>query len=145
LLEGITFDNYYWMFYDQSDNDVKLDYTAQNVQDEATGAGSFITGDGELFSVFVELNGINFGVAYTMVMIISGRIGPDGIHDFMFGFILTDKDTSADPDDFIMMPIDGHRIVEEYDDLAEASTWPTPLGALSELEFSIKGIMAGSQ
>jgi hypothetical protein len=37
--EGITFDNYYWMFYDQSDNDVKLDYTAQNVQDEATGAG----------------------------------------------------------------------------------------------------------
>jgi hypothetical protein len=91
------------------------------------------------------LNGINFGVAYTTVMIISGRIGPDGIHDFMFGFILTDKDTSADPDDFIMMPIDGHRIVEEYDDLAEASTWPTPLGALSELEFSIKGIMAGSQ
>ena len=145
LLEGFTFDNYFWRFYDQSGNDVKLDYTAQNVQDEATGAGSFITGDSEFFSVFVELNGISFGVNYTAVMIISGRTGSGGIHDFMFGFILTDKDTSADPDDFIMMPIDSHRIVEEYDDLAEASTWPTPLGALSELEFSIKGIMAGSQ
>lgn len=145
LFEGSTFDNYYWRFYDQSDDDVKLDYTAQNVQDEATGAGAFITGDGELFSVFVELIGISGGVDYTAVMIISGRKGSDGIHVFMYGYILTDKDTTADPDDFILMPIGGHRIVQEYDDLADTSTWPTPLGALSELQFSIKGIMASSQ
>lgn len=144
LFEGFTFDNYFWRFYDQSEDNVKLDYTAQNVLDEATGAGAFISGDGELFSVFVELVGVNFGVDYTTVMIISGRIGPNGIHDFMFGFILTDKDTTADPDDFIMMPIDGHRIVEEYDGLADTSSWPTSLDALGESLFSLKGIMAGS-
>jgi hypothetical protein len=143
LIEGSTVDNYFWTFYDQNDKNVKLDYTAQTIQDQASGAGAFITGDGELFSVFVELVGVNFGVDYTTVMVISGRKTTDGINDFMFGLILTDKDTTADPFDAIMMPIDGHRIFEEYDDLAESSVWPKALSTQGDLQFSIPGILTG--
>jgi hypothetical protein len=145
VLEGFTVDNYFWNFYNQSDKNIRLDYTAQNVQDQASGAGAFITGDGELFSVFVELVGINFGVDYTTVMVISGRKTAGGINDFMYGLILTDKDTTADPFDAIMMPIDGHRIFEEYDDLADTSVWPGALGAQGDLQNSIPGILTGAR
>ena len=126
------FDEYYWRFYDQSGNQIKLDYTAETEPDTATGVGAFITGDGELFSVFLKVSGSSYGVSYTAVTVVSGRKIAGGIQDFMDGFIMTSKNTAADPDDEILAPVNTIRIFVESDGIAETSSWPAALSTQSD-------------
>jgi hypothetical protein len=139
------FSPYFWRFYDQVGTNIKVDYTAEAAEDTATGVGSFITGEGDLFSVFLEFSGISDGVSYTAVTVVSGRRVSGGIELFMDGFILTSKDTTADPDDSILAPVGMIRIFFENDGIAESATWPTGLGVQDISSFFSRMNVAGSQ
>ncbi len=110
--------NYYWFFHDQSDVNVELDY--YNLSgDSATGRGAFIFGEGSDFTVYMETEGeySGYGITYTTVNLYSGTLTDSGIEDFTNGFIMTGK--TGDDGDYFLMPVDGARIYEEGDDLAE--------------------------
>ena len=108
---------YYWWFYDQSGNEIKLDYFNLS-GDEATGNGAFIFGSGNDFTVYMETEGTySSSITYKTVNIYSGTLGATGIEDFTNGFIMTEK--TGDDGDAYLMAVNEARIYEEGDDLAE--------------------------
>jgi hypothetical protein len=113
----------YFNFYNQSDGEITVDYTAEFVSDVATGAGAFISGNGSKFSLFIEFSGVSQGVEYTQVAVYTGTVSSSGIQSFQMGIILTDK--VGDESNSVLMPVGGHRMFQEDDDLAETvSTYP---------------------
>lgn len=110
--------NYYWNFYDQSGNNVKLDYFNDG-NDVGTAKGAFIFGEGNDFTVYMETQGqnTNYDITYTTVNLYSGTFTATGITDFTLGFIMTGK--TGDDDDKRLMPVNAARVYEEGDGLAE--------------------------
>jgi hypothetical protein len=118
---------YHYRFSNQNNETktVEISYRGAGGKDSAIGSGGFVSGSGDRFSVFFELQGVsrneNYSIDYTQVMVFSGRIGPQGIRDLQFGLIVTAK--AEDPEG-LMMPVDARRIFTEQDRLARRGEWP---------------------
>jgi hypothetical protein len=88
---GTIFADYYFRLYDQ-DNDnltIKLDY--YNGGEQGSGLGGFISGNGNEFSVFIEVNSEYSGYEATLLHLISGTMTDDGIKDFYFTNYMLDN------------------------------------------------------
>jgi hypothetical protein len=153
LFENQFFDNYYYRFYNQNNTDfsISLDYQAEYAGDSASGQGAFITGSGDLFSVFVEVSGTSLGVNYTSVYIYSAEYTSSGLKNFTFGFIITSK---GDDPFGLLMPVEGHRVFEENDVLRFGATenlavttsyWPAASIAASAPAGYGMGVLAGGR
>ena len=68
---------------------VKVDYSA-GADDVGSGLGAFITGEGNKFSVFVEITGISGGYQTKSVQIHSGEITIDGIKNYQLAGVVTE-------------------------------------------------------
>ena len=66
---------------------VKLDYSIANGYETGNGLNAFITGEGNKFSIFVEIKGIIGGYPYKNLQIHSGKITDNGIEDYQFALI----------------------------------------------------------
>ena len=126
---------YNWNFYDQTDNEIKVSYF-NNGTDSATGQGSYIFGEGNDFTIYIEFNGSDGSVSYTNVNIISGTLTSSGIEDFTQGFIMTDK--TGDDYDYYLMAVNEARIYEEGDGLAESISDPGFSRAAAEMSEGVK-------
>ncbi|MCD6098297.1 hypothetical protein J7K18_05310 [bacterium] len=116
---GSQFADYYYNFFNQTeDYEIEVNYHSEGYTDVATGVGSFISGSGSDFSVFLQIEGeiddSTDYATYTLAKIVSGTISASGIIDCQIGFILTDK---YDPDD-ILIEINDARVFEDSDGLA---------------------------
>jgi hypothetical protein len=88
---GTIFADYYFRLYDQ-DNDkltIKLDY--YNGGEQGSGLGGFISGKGDNFSVFIEVNSEYNGYEATLLHVISGTMTKDGIKNFYFTNYMLDN------------------------------------------------------
>lgn len=88
---GYVFSDYYFKLYDQDNENltIKLDY--YNGGETGTGLGGFISGDGNKFSVFVEMNSEYSGYQAKMVHIISGTLTDEGISGLYFANYMLDN------------------------------------------------------
>jgi hypothetical protein len=88
---GTVFADYYFRLYDQDDDNlsIKLDY--YNGGEQGSGLGGFISGKGDKFSVFVEVNSEYSGYEATLLHVISGTMTEDGIKDFYFTNYMLDN------------------------------------------------------
>ena len=86
---GFKFNDKYLTFSQQNNNNltVMLDYAASVTQ--GSGTGAFITGQGNKFSIFVEISGVALGSPYKTVEVYSGEISSSGIKNLYEGFIVT--------------------------------------------------------
>ena len=76
---------------------VNVDYTMQTELEpmSANGSGSFIVGEGNKFTVFVDARRIYGGYTAKTVEFFSGEIITDGIKDYQWGIIMVDD--AGDP------------------------------------------------
>ena len=116
---GYQFVDYNVTFYDQ-DNEklsVKLDYV--NGPESGTGLGSFIVGSNSEFSIFAEVNSTNAGTNATLVIVISGILKDNGIHNLYFANFMIDN--NGNPTGNWISNGEG-RVIYDSDSLSERVT-----------------------
>lgn len=116
---GKVIADYKYHFYNQDVDEIKLDYKS-NSGDAGSGYASYLAGKDNKFTLFTQLSGTQFGIAYKHVAIISGEIGITGIKNFQFAFILTEK--TGDDANAVLIPVGKGRIWFDGDYIAEATS-----------------------
>lgn len=113
---GQVISDYKFRFYDQSGDELKVSYKG-NAGDIANGTVSFLSGNGNNFTLFMQLTGVNNGISNKQVAVLSGTKAGTGIVNFQCAFVLTDK--YGDEDNAMLMPVGKSRIFLDGDYLAE--------------------------
>ena len=81
---GKTFSDYSVQFYDQDNENLTVKVSYVNGPEEGNGLGAFISGSGNKFSVFVQVNSTYNGTNAVMLHIISGTLTSTGIQNLYF-------------------------------------------------------------
>lgn len=117
---GRVINDYYYKFYDQNEkNEIKYDYH-NNSSDEGIGAGAFIAGEGQKFTIFSEESGEASGVTYKNVTIMSGELSSNGIKNFQYAFVIKEK--TGDNNNSTLIPVETGRLWYDADFLSEKTT-----------------------
>lgn len=117
---GKVISDYKYKIYEQSADKltIKLDYKGVSVSDNGTGKGSFVSGNGNLFTIFSESTGTSGSlVTYKTVDVYSGEITSTGIKNFQYGFVMTDK--TGDANNVSLIAVGKGRVYKDGDGLAE--------------------------
>ena len=89
---GHTYSDYYVKFYNQDNSKLSISMNYLNGPETGTGMGSYIVGDDNKFSVFVEVNAeADDGSKAKMVHVISGEWASDGIKNLYFANFMLDN------------------------------------------------------
>jgi len=115
---GQVISDYLYRFYDQDQEakTITLDYRNVSGLDSGSGAGGYVSGKDDSFTIFSEDEG-NLGTAtYQTATIYSGRIVEGGIADFQVAFLVTEKN---DPDNQLI-PVGTGRVWFDNDFFSEA-------------------------
>lgn len=127
---GTTFDDYVYKFGNQNTAKftVRVDYA--DTQGGDTGADStatYISGNGKLFTIFAQSSGVESGINYTNLEVISGEVASGGIANFQLTDYLSSK--GADPDNKLE-PAGSTRIFYDSDMLSTPYTGVIVLNSL---------------
>ncbi len=101
-------------FYDFDENDltIKVDYT--QASSSGQGLGSFVSGEGNNFTVYVELNAERTdGTTYLLTKVISGTLQENGIQDVSLSVFMIDD--NGDPNDVLIENGQGRRFKDGND------------------------------
>ena len=120
---GDKFADYYVMFYNQDIINNTLDFRAAEKFDDGsssgTGTGAFISGEGNDFSVFFNVDEETVYSDYTIytkkAVIISGTMTDNGIKDLYHAFVMLEK--SSDPKSHLV-PVGTYRVFKDKDGLS---------------------------
>ena len=95
---GQEIESYRFKFYEQEGSKVKTDYINEAItaNDQATGRGTIISGNGNKFTAYLDMNITDLEIKTRDVSVLSGEITPEGIKHFQYGFLKIEKtgDTS---------------------------------------------------
>ena len=116
--KGRVISDYKFRFYDQTGDEVKLDFRQSS--EMATGLGSFVSGFGNKFTIFAQTKGTQSGIENTQLSVISGELTADGIADFQYAFTFTAK--TGDTSNSILIPVGKARVWEDGNRLASKTT-----------------------
>ena len=110
-------------FFNQSfsDNTIDMiDYNANNINSYSKGSGAFISGDGSHFSIYFITEGYSEDIFNKTALVVSGTKTDEGIKDFYYGFVMTDK--GSDPN-HKLMDVGVYRVFKDGDGISEPTTW----------------------
>ncbi|MPR35669.1 hypothetical protein [Salmonirosea aquatica] len=118
--KGKIITGYLYRFTGQSDDKkkVQVNYKRDGDVDAGGGLGSFVSGNGNKFTVFAEVQGTVSGVNYTSLDVFSGEITPNGIADFQHTFYIVEKSESDGPN-AELIPVNSGRVWFDNDRIAE--------------------------
>lgn len=88
---GYQFQDYYVTFKEQDDRELTIMMDYENGTETGNGLGSFIVGEGNRFSVFVEVISEQSGETASVVNVISGELTSTGIKDLYFANFMLDN------------------------------------------------------
>ena len=95
---GKEIDSYRFKFYEQKGTKVRTDYINESIiaNDQARGRGTIISGNGNKFTAYLDMDITDLEIKTRDVSVLSGEITPQGIKDFQYGFLKIEKtgDTS---------------------------------------------------
>lgn len=120
---GKEFTSEKYKFYNFSKNNqaLSVDYTTVTGTSYGTGLGAFVSGNGNYFTIFSELDGVSERDGKTIttkqIRTISGELTPNGIKNTQLS--LTMKSKSGDPDDKYLIKVGQSRIFKDGDALSE--------------------------
>lgn len=119
----------YIKFYNQDERRNSLDFLEKQVWEgtiigESESPGSYISGEGDNFTVFFNTTGTSYLDSYNVdtktALVISGTKTSSGISNIYYAFVMVDK--SDDPSHRIM-DVGEFRVFMDGDGLAEPSSW----------------------
>lgn len=120
------YSDYKYRFYEQRNNNgaIKVDEKSLTGSSSATGNNGFVSGNGNLFTVFIETigtdnvskNGNTYTVTITQLNTYSGEITPSGIKNLVTSFYIKSK--SADPENAIV-DVGTVRVFKDKDGFSE--------------------------
>ena len=125
-----SFSNTYIEFYAQ-DMANKTLRTREQGGNDAQGTGSFISGEGNDFTVFLNNTGNDKGISFKTATVISGTVTSKGIKNLYYGFLMLEK--GDDPEGRVMDP-GRYRIIKDGDGLSEYTKWPGTRAYVSDFE-----------
>jgi hypothetical protein len=121
-LAGITGDSYVFKFSSQDESKLTVNVAFRNVstlETDETGAdstASYISGSGNLFSIYARINGTVSGVKYSALQVISGEVTSAGIANMQVTNEILSKDGDAGND--LLYPVGTINIVYDGDKLS---------------------------
>ena len=120
---GMQFYDYKVTFHTQDSDKltVKLDYV--NGSETATGMSSYIVGTDNAFSVFSEVKTSYLGDSAAVVIVISGKLMDDGVHDLYFSNFMINN--YGNPNNTMLANGQG-RVIYDSDSLSEKVTKAMP-------------------
>ena len=95
---GSTFEDYIIDFFNQDSNALTIDFTSENGIQTSSGYGSYISGSGNQFSIFLKTNTTAQGETAQFAYAISGRVVENGIANFQLANLMLDD--NGDPGGF---------------------------------------------
>jgi hypothetical protein len=115
--KGRVLADYKYRFYEQTGEDIKINYKGGGAT--GTGTGAFVSGFGNKFTLFVAATGNNgAGATYKSLEVYTGEISTGGIINYQDSFMVTEKN---DPNN-TMLPVNQARVLEDGDGLASRTT-----------------------
>ena len=134
---GFVIASQYIQFYNINTKDNTLDYYGFSTTGHCeTGAGAFVSGCGNNFTVFFNTIGETYGVCHKTALLISGTKTSSGIKDFYYAFVMVEK--GADPDNVIMK--EGiFRVFKDQDGMSYSTTRASVV--YDDCEHSMVGVL----
>ncbi|MBI2617276.1 hypothetical protein HYW55_04035 [Candidatus Gottesmanbacteria bacterium] len=116
---GTEIDKTYYRFFNQKrDGKVDVEYYTENAGETGSGIGSFISGEGNCFTIFTEQKGVIEGCNHKAPFVVSGCLTEKGIANWTLSNIMKwQEDTQTCKE--VAMPVGNVRIIIEDDKLAE--------------------------
>ena len=80
-------------FYEQRGTKIKTDYINEDIlaNDQATGRGTIISGNGNKFTAYLDMDITDIEIKTRDVSVLSGEITPEGIKNFQYAFLKMEK------------------------------------------------------
>lgn len=131
-----TFDNSGSGYLGQVIDDYKYNFTSQNssaftisVQYEdvvgndsgSDGSATYISGSGDLFTIFAQSNGVSQGISYVLLQVLSGQVANGSIKNLQIGEYLQSK--VGDTGNTVVERVGSTRIFIDQDGNSEATTF----------------------
>ncbi len=114
---GHKFANYEVTFSRQNNDELTVEVDYENSVESGSGLGSFIVGDENEFSVFVEVNSLFNGASPAkFTHVLSGTLAENGIEDFYFANFMIDD--MGDPQEVWIENGEG-RVIYDQDGFSE--------------------------
>ena len=90
---GKEIESYRFKFYEQRGTKIKTDYINEDIlaNDQATGRGTIISGNGNKFTAYLDMDITDIEIKTRDVSVLSGEITPEGIKNFQYAFLKMDK------------------------------------------------------
>ena len=90
---GKEIESYRFRFYEQRGTKIKTDYINEDIlaNDQATGRGTIISGNGNKFTAYLDMNITDIEIKTRDVSVLSGEITPEGIRNFQYAFLKMEK------------------------------------------------------
>jgi hypothetical protein len=119
---GKSFMSEYDRFYDQNtaNNTINMLRVQGGGSEWALGKGAFISGYGDNFTIYFDMEGENGGATFKEAYILSGTKTSVGISNLVAGFILKEKN---DPNN-ILVEVGTFRFFTDSDGMSEKTEWP---------------------
>jgi hypothetical protein len=114
--KGRALADYKYRFYEQTGEDIKINYKGGGAT--GTGTGAFVSGFGNKFTLFVSVSGTSGGATFKSLEVYTGEISTGGIINYQDSFMITEKN---DPNN-AMIPVNQARVLEDGDGLASRTT-----------------------
>ena len=90
---GKEIESYRFRFYEQRGPKIKTDYINEDIlaNDQATGRGTIISGNGNKFTAYLDMDITDIEIKTRDVSVLSGEITPEGIRNFQYAFLKMEK------------------------------------------------------
>ena len=90
---GEEIESYRFKFYEQRGTKIKTDYINEDIlaNDQATGRGTIISGNGNKFTAYLDMDITDIEIKTRDVSVLSGEITPEGIENFQYAFLKMEK------------------------------------------------------
>ena len=90
---GKEIESYRFKFYEQRGTKIKTDYINEDIlaNDQATGRGTIISGNGNKFTAYLDMDITDIEIKTRDVSVLSGEITTEGIKNFQYAFLKMEK------------------------------------------------------
>lgn len=117
--EGMTFSNEYYSFSNQNNEDLTIDVNGSSTFATHEGSGTYITGEGDKFTVWSMVVSTDFlGEESQMMYMYSGKLTAEGFEDFEMSVLSIDSDFDDNGSDGSFIKTGQKRFAIEEDGLA---------------------------